>query len=87
MENLLDTSVQSDETLQLDRSGIENLNETRKWTMFLSILGFVFLGIMILVLFVAIFALGATAKYGEGMGMMAPALAGPALIPVMALRI
>jgi hypothetical protein len=85
MENLLDTSVQTEESIILDRSGIENLNETRKWTMFLSILGFIFLGLMILGLFVAIFALGAASRYGEGMGMITPALSGTTMIPAIIL--
>lgn len=85
MENLLDTSVQTDESIMLDRSGIENLNETRKWTMFLSILGFIFLGLMILGLFVAIFALGAISKNSDGMGLVTPAISGAAMVPAIIL--
>ena len=34
-------------SLELTKQSLSYLNETRKWTMFLAILGFVFLGIMV----------------------------------------
>lgn len=42
LENNKDTS------LELTNRSLSYLNETRKWTMFLAILGFVFLGIMVI---------------------------------------
>ena len=37
-----------DTSLELTKQSLSYLNETRKWTMFLAILGFVFLGIMVI---------------------------------------
>ena len=44
MENLLDASVEP-KNLELESTAIQHLSETRKWTNFLSIMGFVFTGI------------------------------------------
>lgn len=85
MENLLDTSVQTSQNLQLDNNGIESLNETRKWTMFLSVLGFIVLGLMILGLFIVMFAMGATSRYSESMGFGASGLTAGAMIPLILL--
>lgn len=86
MENLLDNTVQPDETLQLDRSGIENLNETRKWTMFISILGFVGMGLMIIGLIVAMAVMGTLrSQYGEGMQLQTSSLTPFTMIPFIIL--
>jgi uncharacterized membrane protein YjgN (DUF898 family) len=86
MENLLDTSVQSNQSLQLDNSGIQNLNETRKWTMFISILGFIGMGLMILGLIVAMIVMGSFgSKYEDGMMMQTPSLTPFAMIPLIIL--
>ncbi|HEX5743607.1 MAG TPA: DUF5362 family protein [Flavobacteriaceae bacterium] len=37
--------------IELLQETIQNLNETRKWTNFLSIMGFIFIGLMILIAF------------------------------------
>jgi len=47
MENLINQEPEL-KNLTLDPAGISHLKETRTWTMFLSILGFVFLGIMLI---------------------------------------
>ena len=39
--------------IQLVQETLQNLNETRKWTSFLSIMGFIFIGLMILIAFAA----------------------------------
>jgi hypothetical protein len=76
MENLLDTNVQSSQNFQLDAYALDHLNETRKWTFFISIVGFVFMGLGILALFgVMIFA----GSFG-GAYSASPALA---LIPLL----
>jgi hypothetical protein len=69
LENLLDNSVQTYQNLQLDDESIAYLNETRKWSMFLSILGFVFIGLLLVVGLVVIsigssFSSGMGAAYG-----------------------
>jgi uncharacterized membrane protein (DUF485 family) len=50
METDYQTQVPKIELLQ---ETIQNLNETRKWTNFLSIMGFIFIGLMILIAFAA----------------------------------
>ena len=46
------------DNVELTRESLSYLNETRKWTMFLAILGFVFVGIMVIfsLMFSAIFS-------------------------------
>lgn len=54
MENL--TNLFGDkEIIEIDKEGLKHLAETRKWSMFLSILGFIFLG---LILIITIFMIG-----------------------------
>jgi hypothetical protein len=43
MENSIENKM------ELGPSDLKNLNSTRKWTMFLSVLGFIFLGLLIVV--------------------------------------
>ncbi len=45
MEN---TKLQQAQPMELEAQAIVYLNETRKWTLFLAILGFIFLGFMLL---------------------------------------
>jgi len=52
MENLTDSNSDLIK-LELNNNGIKQLNMTRKWTLFLSILGFVFIGLMIIVVVIA----------------------------------
>lgn len=47
MENIIDNNSNSGMTLNSE--SLNHLNQTRKWTMFLSILGFISLGIIIIV--------------------------------------
>lgn len=47
MENQTNTEINK-QSIEIDHEGLAHLFETRKWTMFLSILGFVFIGLMIL---------------------------------------
>jgi len=54
MENLVDNSIGGNE-FGLNDQAVAHLNETRKWTMFMSILGLVFLAIM----FIGMFAMNA----------------------------
>ncbi|MBN2637662.1 MAG: hypothetical protein JXR65_01090 [Bacteroidales bacterium] len=39
--------VEQEEKIYLDNSALEHLKETRGWTLFLSILGFIFIGLML----------------------------------------
>lgn len=55
MENFTGTTAENN-AVGLDFAAITHLSETRKWTMFLSILGFVFLALMLLVVLFFIFA-------------------------------
>lgn len=77
MENLLDTNVQSSQNFQLESYALEHLNETRKWTFFLSVLGFVFIGLAILVLFGV---LSFSGSIGRGMYSTSPVLS---IIPII----
>ncbi|TVQ07108.1 MAG: hypothetical protein EA361_18790 [Bacteroidetes bacterium] len=54
--------IEEPKILELEHHGKLHLNETRKWTMFLSILGLVFMGLMLLIPIIALFALGAASK-------------------------
>ena len=51
MESQISTNS-NQKNIELDNIGIEQLNQTKKWTMFVSILGFIFLGLMILLVLV-----------------------------------
>ncbi len=55
MENLPGTQNESSK-LELDNSALNHLKETRKWTNFLAIVAFVFLGLGLLIFFIAISA-------------------------------
>ncbi|MEL7588430.1 MAG: hypothetical protein AAGU19_17100 [Prolixibacteraceae bacterium] len=46
MENFNDAATDRN-IIELDHIGLLNLKETRKWTMLLSVLGFVFIGLML----------------------------------------
>ncbi|HLP73739.1 MAG TPA: hypothetical protein VK155_12610 [Bacteroidales bacterium] len=46
-------NIQQFDKLELDQSGIKHLNSIRKWTMFFSVLAFIFLGMMIIFSFTA----------------------------------
>lgn len=52
MENLTDSDSDLIK-LELNNNGIKQLNMTRKWTLFLSILGFIFIGLMIFTVIIA----------------------------------
>jgi t-SNARE complex subunit (syntaxin) len=54
MENLTN-SVNEEPKFELDSAAVSHLAETRKWTMFMSVLGFIFLGLMLIVLIVLVF--------------------------------
>jgi len=73
MENLTN-SFSDNEMIEMDNEGLKQLAETRKWSTFLSILGFVFLG-LILIITVIMIAFGNT---NSGFG--SPSLA---LIPLL----
>lgn len=82
MENLLDTNVESSQNLQLDASSIGHLNETRKWTFFISIVVFILMGLAIIILVGVILFSG---SFGSGMYSVAsPALALMPLLLIMA---
>jgi small-conductance mechanosensitive channel len=44
----MDSSIEN-KKIEIDQETLKQLNSTRKWTMFLSILGFIFLGLLILI--------------------------------------
>ena len=54
MENQTNTEINK-QSIEIDHEGLAHLFETRKWTMFLSILGFIFIGLMMLLSFVMLF--------------------------------
>jgi amino acid transporter len=45
--NIMENSIEN--KMELGPEDLKNLNSTRKWTMFLSVLGFIFLGLLIIV--------------------------------------
>ena len=49
----IDSGIYSN--MELTSQAIASLNETRKWTMFLSILSFIFLGFFLLIMIVSLF--------------------------------
>lgn len=51
MENLTNATPEVSK-LELDNAALSHLAETRKWTMFLSILGFIFMGLMLIVVLI-----------------------------------
>lgn len=55
MDDFTNSSAE-ERMLKIDFTGLTHLTETRKWTMFLSILGFVFIGFMIFMAAVMAFA-------------------------------
>jgi hypothetical protein len=71
MENL---STSMENGIQLDNEGLHHLSTTRKWAMFLSILGFVFIGLMLLVAGTMIFVGGMFPRMGFGAVSMLPVI-------------
>lgn len=47
MENQTNTEI-AKESIEIEKEGLMHLFETRKWTMFLSVLGFIFIGLMMI---------------------------------------
>ncbi|MFW5663399.1 MAG: hypothetical protein ACOCYD_00015 [bacterium] len=58
MENQ-NSHIEEPKLLELEHHGKLHLNETRKWTMFLSVLGLVFIGLMIVAVVIGLFFMGA----------------------------
>ena len=54
--------------LEIDHDGIKNLDVSRKWAMFLSIIGFIFLGLLIVIGVIAGIFLSAFKKGSTGSG-------------------
>lgn len=79
MDNLLDNTVQTSSNIQLDSESISHLNTTQKWTKFIAIISFVFMGLMIIGIFAGItMALSRTAgtfESGYSIGALIPMLA------------
>ena len=48
MENLTNSATEETK-FELDNAALSHLTETRKWTMFMSVLGFIFIGLMLVV--------------------------------------
>ncbi|MGE0077398.1 MAG: hypothetical protein AB7S48_06035 [Bacteroidales bacterium] len=70
MENHFNTETKND-TIEIGKEGLSHIYETRKWTMFLSILGFVFIGLMMLAALSILFVGGKGMLYGIGfLGIM-----------------
>jgi uncharacterized integral membrane protein len=67
MENLTGSVIEK-KNLELDSNALNYLKETRKWSMFLSILGFVFVGLMFLI---AIIVLGVGKSLSPGLHAVA----------------
>ena len=57
MENLKDSKADL-KKIELDNNGIEQLVETRKWSYFLSIAGFIFIGLMFIFVIIMITGTG-----------------------------
>jgi lipopolysaccharide export LptBFGC system permease protein LptF len=72
----MENSPEYQEKLELLEDSLKNLNETRKWTTFLAILGFVFLGFLVLMaLAMGAFMSGPLAKeFGPGFGSGFPGI-------------
>jgi hypothetical protein len=66
MENQTNTEINK-ETIEIGKEGLMHLYETRKWTKFLSVLGFVFIGLMMLGMLFGMLAIGTR---GFGFGIM-----------------
>jgi hypothetical protein len=62
MDNLLDAKVDETQKLELGTEGTGHLNEIRKWTNFLAILGYVFIGIAIIASIVMVFVVSAAGQ-------------------------
>lgn len=62
----IDSGIYSN--MELTSQAIASLNETRKWTMFLSILGFVFIGLLVLVMIGSLFMTSLIPIPGFGAG-------------------
>ena len=67
MENQINTEI-AKESIEIEKEGLVHLFETRKWTMFLSVLGFIFIGLMMLAA-LAITTIG-SGGLGFGFGIM-----------------
>lgn len=65
MENQTNTEI-AKESIEIEKEGLMHLFETRKWTMFLSVLGFVFIGLMML----AALAMLTVSSKGFGFGIV-----------------
>jgi hypothetical protein len=48
----METAIET-RRIEIDQETLRNLNTTRKWTMFLAIIGFIFLGIIIVIVGIA----------------------------------
>jgi hypothetical protein len=55
--------------IELEDGTLHYLNVTRKWTMFLSVLGFIFLGLMLVTGLIAVTFLSAFKTGGTGLGL------------------
>jgi len=60
------------EMIQLDNDGLNQLYATRKWSMFLSILGFVFLGLVLVISVIMIITGGINSRIGYSAAAMIP---------------
>ena len=56
MENLSELNIE-DRKIEFDNNCINHLNETRKWTMFLSIVGLLITGILIIIVIIGMIVL------------------------------
>ncbi len=65
MENVTDSSVMS-KKIELDDNGVKQLTETRKWSMFLAIAGFVVIGLLVIAPLVILMA---GSRFGVFSGM------------------
>jgi len=68
--------VETAEQLVLTSSSIESLKATRRWTKFFSVFGFIFLGIMLLVLLVALVSARGGSPFGGGLSIVVGLLVG-----------
>jgi hypothetical protein len=76
MENVVDNNLASSDFV-LDNQSVSYLNETRKWTMFLSILGMITMGLLL----VFAFAFNAIlSSFTGGLGMSGPAMMMPGAV-------
>lgn len=69
--------------IEIEQESLKHLNTTRKWAMFLAIVGFIFLGLMIIIGLIAGTFLTAFSSGEKGLGIPAPFMFIPIILVVL----